>query len=571
MARRIAVEIAEAPQQMQAAGSDRYPILTDEMHVVDEVHVDGVVELMRQAPTGTLRTRTGVYTVRPQRTTTEDCLFALDGDLDPTTLEIDALEFEFGGTIFTVDTDALSVDEGSLRMKRPHRVTSTGRRGLELEPGAVRLRVEWNGEALELPVVEFAVDELVVDGFRVESTDLQRHPATVVLCQSGAPIEVPCEVSFGGHAAGAEALLRVHASDEDRPELVRAFTHFRFPRLVDRGVLVSDKVVELFRVSHYLDLRETEQDEPTEVWCCPDFAGDLSIDTVYRSKDEVLLGHVSVTRAYSRTWLGHQLTTLKGHPESAACRKALYTHFASVPTIMDGRDDVYLLGYYDRELRWHQLFFEAFVDWVGDESLVTVVPFDRFEPAETDAPLPALDTGEVEIEEARSEADIAQAVELIRDQLPHLAAEAFDINEESLAAGFLHPEYERRNVERGRKVLVAREGGELVGAALCETGSSNLSLFNLFNLAQVYTTEQASRSVHAALFRAAREFYSQRGIHDPVLVAPPRRFTCPGDAGLRLDETMGCIIWSGQTLEQYQSYVHYCLEKVGTASLTKAG
>src|SRR5690606_34300547 len=134
--------------------------------------------------------------------------------------------------------------------------------------------------------------------------------------------------------------------------------------------------------------------QPTAAWCRPDFAGDLSVDSVYRSADGVLLGHVSVTRAYSRTWLGHQLSTLKGHRESADCRVALYNHFASVPTIMDGRDDVYLLGYYDRSRRWHQLFFEGFVDWIRDESLVAVTPFDRFEPGELVAPANCVEPGD---------------------------------------------------------------------------------------------------------------------------------------------------------------------------------
>jgi hypothetical protein len=33
---------------------------------------------------------------------------------------------------------------------------------------------------------------------------------------------------------------------------------------------------------------------------------------------------------------------------------------------------------------------------------------------------------------------------------------------------------------------------------------------------------------------------------------------------------MGCIIWSGETLEHYQSYVRDCFDKLDAASLTKA-
>ncbi len=549
--------------------SGRLPVLVRAMEVVDDEHIGAVVEVIRRSASATLRTPNGAFDVRPVRDSCQGHALALESDeLDLEQLEIDSLEVWLGDASFAIDADALQVSDGVLRIERPGRVYSSGRWGVELGADAVYLRVDWDGMAVGMPVVEFAVDELVVVGLSVDNLDLRRHFATLLIVEQGGPAEISCEVTFGGFGNLNETRLLVHSSVDQRSALVDAYTRMRFPRLVARGALAGDAVIDLFRRSGYLDLREVEN-LPSESWCRPEFAEGLSIDRVYEAEDGALLGHVSVTRAYSRTWLGHQLSTVKGHGESAACRVALYNLFASVPTSVDGRDDVYLLGYYDRSLRWHQLFFEAFVDWIGDERLVSVTPFDRFEPLELDASANHPEAGEFVIEPA-TDADIPVAVAMIRSQMPELAVVAFDIDEQRLFAEFLHHEYARAGVERGRRVLVARERGEVVGVALCETGSAELSLFNLFNLAQVYNHDGISRAAHVGLYRAVCSFYAGRGIKDPVIVSPPRRFRDPDDAGLRLDETMGCIIWAGETLEQYQTYVRYCFEKIGAAALTKA-
>jgi len=529
------------------------------------------VDALQRTPSTSPCARSGVFAIRSQPGGADAGWVLEDDDLDPATLEIDGVSFSCDDAVFSVDAETLSVHDGALRMGR-RRATSADRRAIELRDGVGFVRVTWGGRHRLLPVREFAVDEIVVGGLDREYSppDGEPHEARIVLVQEDGRVEVPCALSSHG-LVGDELRLLIHSDAEQRLELVRAYSRLRFPRLIDRGVVAAEAVVDLFRVSHYLELRETDEADPTDLWCSPDFAGGLSSDTVYRADDGCLLGHVSVTRAYSRTWLGHQLTTLKGHPESAACRVSLYHHFANVPAINDGRDDVYLLGYYDRSLRWHQLFFEGFVAWIGDPARVTVAPFDRFEPREQGAAsrAEAAELCAIAIGPARED-ELCECVALIRRQLPNLAVEAFDIDEARLRADALHPGYARRGVERSREVLVARVGGEIVGVALCERGSNNLSLFNLFNLAQVYARRDATQAVWSALFRAARRFYAARGIHDPVLIAPPDGFRTPGSAELRRSETMGCIVWSGRTLDQYQGYLSYCFEKISTESLTKA-
>ncbi len=552
------------------------------IEVLNKNHFDGVVSVLHRAKSAWLKTDGGVLAVRPRvspqtkRERADDYLFHLEvideEEVDLEYLEIEALELSVGDAVFALDGAVVHNEDGELRVSRPDRLFSKGHASVLTPRGVAMLRWEERGRTRRADISELSMDELVVIGDGPRDARRRARGATIEFHEPGrsAATEVFCIVETKPSRANNDEFTRFTLDVDDRSELVRLYRMLRFPSLLDRGSLDGDEVIALFERSRYLSLRETEDEGPSEAWCCPDFANDLSIDTVYRAEDTSLLGHVSVTRAYSRTWLGHQLATLKGHDQSADCRVALYQHFACAPLLYDG-SDCFLLGYYDRHLRWHKLFFESFVDWVGDPGQAVVVGFDRLEPDESGGPrrlneMPSnLEIREIERHE------LPAAVRLVRWHLPELAADALDINEEHLSAEALHPDYAARGVERGRHALGMFESGTLVAVALCETGSRHLSLFNLMNMAQLYTSPERppSRLACAVLLERARRFYQERGTTDPVIVAPPQCFEHPSDAGLACKETMGCIIWSGESLVQYQSFLSYCFAKVGSRSLIR--
>lgn len=547
------------------------------MEVLDEQHLEGVLKVLHAAKTGRLRTNLGVIEVAPSPCAPRDdrYLFELEPLHQPPApledLVFEELELDFGDAVFSLEGSAIQGGPGRLKVSRPRRLFSKGLASIVVSPGIVRLRWSAGKIVLRAEVLEISMDEILLEGPGPSVVPGKPRPATIEFHEHGREhvTEIHCAVDVrpGGERRPSCARL-VLLSEDDRGDLVRLYRLLRFPQLIDRGAIDRDAVVDLFERSHYLSLRETEHAAPSEAWCCPDFASDLSIDTIYRADDGALLGHVSVTRAYSKTWLGHQLATLKGHPESAASRHALYRHFACAPLLTDG-EECFLLGYYNRRLRWHQLFFESFVDWVGDEDQSIVLEFDRFEPVAGAVDDDLSDVPEDVVVECLHRHDLRTAVQIITAALPALATRAFDIDEHHLQSDALHPDYEARRVDRGRQVFVLRESGETVGVALCETGSRHLSLFNLLNMGQIYLTpRRTSRKGRAVLLRAVRNFYRSRGTTDPVLVSPPGSFEHPGDVGLACEETMGCIIWSGRSLLQYQSFISYCFAKIGTSSLT---
>jgi hypothetical protein len=546
-------------------------------------HVDGVLNVLHRAPRGTLRTRSGTYQVRPGKPDDSgEFLFSIDfldqvpPDAD---LEVDALELSFPDATFSLGGEAIQRRGGDLLVCRSPEVRSVGLDAVPPRSGTMSVRLAFEDKDRRVAVSRFSVEHVQIPGAGLEGIEFQGWDELICgqieFHEDGRAEIVAADFVIEHVDASGDVRLGVIVEGAERMDFVRIYRQVRFPQLTDRGAIEADDVIRLFEDSKYLVLRESCSG-PTDAWCCPDFASALSEDAIYRAKDGTLLGHISVTRAYSRAWIGHQLATLKGHEESPSCRVALYGHCISAPVAVDGRDDVFLVSYYDRSKRWHRLFFEAFCDWVADDNLVAIVPFDRFEPIRepesmADAagePIPA--GASVEVREC--EADELDAVEsLIRAQLPDIACDAFDIDRDRLAVTHLHEEYARHHVERGRRVLVMLEDGQLKGAALLEHSNRHLSLFNLFNMGQVFFAPHADIApwARAALVRKVREEYASRGVDDPLITAPPGTFPNPEQAGLRLEETMGCIIWSGEALRHYQAYLRYCFEMIGDESLVR--
>lgn len=429
-----------------------------------------------------------------------------------------------------------------------------------------------NDRIERLEVKQFTPDWLVVEvrgGWPYP--EHEQIPITLEIVEPGGFIEqFRCELTFGGWVSVSgnldgehvgKARLLLHCERHERSDLVRLYRQLRFPALVDRGEVDASNVVALLLRSGYLRSRGPSG-RPSKAWCAANFPPELGVDTVYCSEDGALIGHVSVTRAYSRTWVGHQLTMLDDHRESAACRVALYNYFATAPILSDAHQQQYLVSYYDRSKPWHQLFFDAFVEWFDEPDQVTRVAFDRFDPIDPiNRQSSTADDPTLELDQVRPD-ELERAVALIREQLPALACAAFDIDAASLDRAYLHPDFAAHGIARGRRAFVVREAGELVGIALCESGSEDLSLNNLFNLAQLYFRPRSSSAAQQALVQFVRSHYRAIGQANPLLVTPAGALDQPVSAGLQLVETLSCVIWQGHALRAYRIFLRSSFERV---------
>jgi len=412
----------------------------------------------------------------------------------------------------------------------------------------------------------------------VEGAPKVIHSSLVDLTPAGASIElepsdpVPPSASFVGelHLGNVKipllaslrrcerrsdnvlAGLRLEIGGEKR-KLVDLYMRQRFPGLVRRHEVESEALGKLLAESGYLKLRDGEG--CSSFW--HRYRSPHSLDFVYRARDGALLGHVSSTRSYRRSWLMHQLATLSGHSESGLCRRALYDLVSCAPTVFEG-EQAFAVAYFNRKLRWHQLFLQDFVQWLNDDALGTVTAFDRFERApNAAAPTPQGGATGYSVEPLADE-DVIRAVALIRSQVAPLVADALDINPQDLVTASLNGD-----PLRSRAAFALRRGRELLGVALCETGSASASLFNIFNLAHFYVCSGvACPPVEAqlALLSAVREHYARKGTSSPLIVAPPGTFAAQHEPGTVLAESMGCFVVSGVGLRQWE---HYCRLQMG--------
>ncbi len=436
--------------------------------------------------------------------------------------------------------------------------TLDGRRGTRIPLAKGQGTLRWARVVEGSPrVVHSSLVDLAPDGASIELSPSDPAPPNesfVGELQLGS-VKIPLLASLRRRVNGRDnALVGLHLeAGRDKHKLVELYMRGRFPGLVPRYEVEGEKLGKLLGDSGYLKLREGEG--PSPAW--HRYRSPHSLDFVYQARDGSPIGHVSITRSYRRSWLMHQLATLSGHAESGLCRRALYDLGSCAPTAFDG-EQACAVAYFNRKLRWHQLFFEEFVQWLNDDRLGTIAVFDRFErgPGAALAGRPAHGFG-YRVERL-GEDDLLPAVALVRAQLPALAADALDINPQDLQSSSLNGDKERT-----RSVFVLRGEQGLLGVALCEAGLSSASLFNIFNLAQFYFCTGSGRpSVEAqlALLAAVRGFYEQQGTSSPLIVAPPGTFAAAEEPGTSLAESMGCVVISGVGLRQWE---HYCRLQMG--------
>ena len=351
------------------------------------------------------------------------------------------------------------------------------------------------------------------------------------------------------YSVGSES-TRIHLAPADaRFRLARAHLDQRFPRLVPRAQVERAELEELVRASGYMKLRQLA----CSITDWQRFSADFSFDYVYRTREGRVLGHLSGTRVYEKTWLAHQLATLGGHPESGASRAMLYEFMSALPRLLEGERG-FFLAYFNLQSRWHRVFFRDFVPWVNDPALSVVVEWDCFEPIDVEAnservapcvsrPMSDICVGPLEPRELEA------ATALVRSQLPPLMSDALDLRPERLGCAALNGD-----PSRGRSVIAVRSPRALLGVALCESGPSSASLFNLLNAAQLFVPD-APAGASDALIGAVLAHYAERAVERPLLLALPGTVSPARQPALRFRERMGAIAHGGAGLMQYESYI----------------
>ena len=475
-----------------------------------------------------------------------------------------SVEVTLNGTELVLEAIARATEPGVCVLSPITRILSVCRRRcerVELVPGIATL--SWENPLDGDSTVSARVVDLSTEGLAIALPASSRQllpagPSSLTLRVRKTRMTLLGEVHSVRVGKDGSTLVGLRVKPlhhNDRLRLGRICQELRFPNLVSRRQADPSEIEELFRSSGYLDLRDGTA--PSKTWHESPGDESLGIDLVHRAESGALLGHLSCTRIYPRTWLYHQLATVGLRRDRVAY--PLYIQLMDwISTLTEGEG--YALAYFDQHKSWHQTMLGAFTRWTASEALSLVAPLDRFEPAPDGRHRETSSLPKVIVREAEP-ADLPFASALARAHLPPLLADGLHFGASSMTAATLCREHEAFGLERSRTTLVVEAGGEIVGVAACETGAASLSLFNILNMAHVFFHELVApgvaRAAQGALLKSVRDFYGARGIALPLIVSPAGNTHYAEDAGLVHAETMGAWVTSSGGLKQWRNYIHF--------------
>lgn len=473
------------------------------------------------------------------------------------------IEATLFGTCFSMQ-GRLSAVEAHRATLEGLRIFSVGRR----EHGRVRLlerqaTLEWRHPLdpsfwMTAPVLDLSPKGVSV--LFAAGNGLLPPPSAQLLLRLGAtevPIHAEVRHSVPTENGGARVGLRIKPEvPSDVAHLTRACQSARFPMLVPRAQVTPDSVDELLRASGYLSLRDTAA--PAPGWHRPDANEELTVDLIHQGATGKPVGHGSYLRVYPNTWLFHQLATVGLRRAKVAY--PLYVQAAEWALALTDRE-AYALSYFDQAKTWHKTMLRDFGAWVGSDALSTITSLDRLE--KTGAPRPPASTNRAVRVRPCAPEEHAFVAQLARAFLPPLVADGLHVFENTVNVPDLCSHHTTAGLERSRVAFVVEVDGQLEGAAICETGSRTLSLFNILNMAHVFirrtVAPRHARAVETALLGAVLDFYGARGIDDPLVVTPEGSVGRPESVGLTVTESMGCWVASREGLKQWKNYIQFAL------------
>ncbi|WP_437731505.1 hypothetical protein [Sorangium sp. So ce1335] len=415
--------------------------------------------------------------------------------------EAAAVEIAGHSSVFRFNIRAEQVRPGEVVSALPTRVErvrqSLQQRGVEVELTARFLHPHW----LHLPPVEAEVVDVSFSSLRLALGQGQpplepRLKLALELPDGDDGVvhlkgEVRSVVAGEGASAQLCAVHVVAAKREDERRWLRLVSRILHATTYG-GTAWQAEFWDLFASSGYFNLsgRRPEHFESIK----PSFmrmaqraaAVPHLLHNVTCLSEHGIEGNFSVMKPYHATWMFHQLAKRPRSASNLSSRQVLRDIFT--------RCCEYALA--DRECRWVIVYAEAHVAW-NERSffefarrheatgLVLALPF-RLMGVDVPPPPGASWAGDraggapFEIGEATPAEQAALLGQLCATS-PRLYAEALDLVPGRLAMGPCVERWRSAGLERERAVLVARQGGEPLAAAVLELGELGTNLFRLLD------------------------------------------------------------------------------------------
>jgi len=217
---------------------------------------------------------------------------------------------------------------------------------------------------------------------------------------------------------------------------------------------------------------------------------------------------LSAIKIYDRTWLGFQMSKIKGDIEGAPGRKILREiHLRTYETIQRDPDAAWIIGYSQVKRVWtSQVHVDLPARYVDRDEAEIV----RFRALEVNATRPWSIDGRVldplEIGGA-TPAELSSLAVALTSLRSWIYLDALDLVPERMTLDANRRLWNRAELLRDRQVLVARKDGLIVGAAVLEVAAEGAHLFGLLDLVRLYVIEGDGERYFPALLDAAKSWF----------------------------------------------------------------
>jgi hypothetical protein len=219
---------------------------------------------------------------------------------------------------------------------------------------------------------------------------------------------------------------------------------------------------------------------------------------------------LSLLKIYEHTWFGFQMAKLPGAPaDGASGREVLrdihlraYEHAQNDPNLR------WTMGLVQASARWSKLVHYDLPVRYLDSGLACTTDFHALQFDVPDRLPAAADTAAIGLASAT---ETARLLDGLRWRRPWVYREALDLVPERFELGGLCQQWQDAGLTRERALLVARQGGQVVAAAVVESADPGLHLFGLLDVVRLYPTVPAGLAAFDALLDAAAAWYAARG------------------------------------------------------------
>lgn len=226
-------------------------------------------------------------------------------------------------------------------------------------------------------------------------------------------------------------------------------------------------------------------------------------------------GTASFLKGYRYTWLGHQVARRPGKPppgvtDPGQILRDLYLR--GIEHMQSDLDFRWIMAYVEPTVQWIEKAHLRFVPRYQDSGEALAMPL-RMMNANCDEPSGQSSEamgGPLDIGPATAE-ELALLCETVRRTRPPCYGEALDLVEDRIEMKAIRTAWNRYGLERERQVLVARQNGWPLAAAVLELGQLGTNLFRLLDAARLVPIDPDGKRAYVALLDAARTWYADRG------------------------------------------------------------